>query len=68
MTELVGNNGNANSSDARDRTIELMTKAHAILDLLRCAGVASADLHTVSTAAWTAQEMIEEANKINGWF
>lgn len=56
------------SLEVSDRTSELMTKAHAILDLIRCASQTSADLKVVATAAWAAQEMLEDANKLNGWF
>lgn len=56
------------SSDVLDRTIELVTKAHAILDLIRCSAKTSADLSVVSTAAWAAQDMLEDAGKLNGWF
>lgn len=55
------------SSDVLDRTIELMTKVHAILDLIRCSAKTSADLSVVSNAAWAAQDMLEDAGKLNGW-
>lgn len=57
-----------NSSDVIERTTELMTKAHAILDLIRCGAKISADISVVSAAAWAAQDMLEEAGKLNGWF
>lgn len=56
------------SLDVVDRTVELVTKAHAILDLIRCASQTSADLNVVATAAWAAQDLLEDASKLNGWF
>jgi hypothetical protein len=56
------------SPEVIDRTIELVTKAHAIVDLIRCSAKTSADLTVVSTAAWAAQDMLEEAGTLNGWF
>jgi hypothetical protein len=55
------------SQDVFEKTMQLMAKAQAISDLIRCAAKTGADPKVVATAAWAAEEMLEEAGKLNGW-
>lgn len=40
------------SEDVFEKTMQLMAKAQAIMDLIRCASKSGADIKAVSTAAW----------------
>jgi hypothetical protein len=55
------------SQDVFEKTMQLMAKAQAIMDLIRCASKNGADPKVIATASWAAEEMLEEAGELNGW-